>query len=163
MSRKLDSVPDSLAAGIAVTNAILQEDPGDVARYFSHNVVQSLPDPERRLALAVLLDTLQLLFKTSIARRKQRDYQDALAWLLNESQQHVFYFRSICEYLDLNAALLQHRMLCLLDEAARTGTLVGLKTRRTKRGAPRTIGSRRPYYQDLNRIRRKAPPRAQTA
>lgn len=142
---------DSLAAGVVVTNAILLEDPGDVGTFFDHCVSSTQHrSPERALYFAVLVDTIQLLFKTKPHQQKRRDFREALQWLLSDAIHWPFDYVNVCDALAINSTDLRRRVLQLLDTAEAEGRAVNLFVRHRRVGQiPSTmrVGSISHFYE----------------
>jgi hypothetical protein len=75
-------------------------------QYFDRLTVQATDVPEKRLMFAVLLDAV-----IHLQRRDSRGASEAVEWIESEPDDSPFSFRSICDFLGLEATRLAHALL----------------------------------------------------
>ena len=79
---------------------------------------EALPsDPERRLVMAVLLEAVNDVLRTTFSQSEvsRRNSEDALRWIASNKNDHLLSFESVCDLLDIDPSALRKRLVELVE------------------------------------------------
>jgi hypothetical protein len=94
-------------------SSLFQPDTLLSTQYFENLRRKTLPEPEKRLMLAILEDGIQCYFDNLHAGggKKRRLFEDAETWIVASDDDWVFSFESVCDALGLNPEYVREGLL----------------------------------------------------
>jgi hypothetical protein len=94
-------------------SSLFQPDTLLSTQYFENLRSKTLFEPEKRLMLAVLEDGIYCYFDNLHAggSKRKRLFEDAAAWIVEDSSDWVFSFESVCDALGLNPEYVRQGLL----------------------------------------------------
>ena len=83
------------------------------AQYFENFRKQILPEPEKRLMLAILEDAVNCFQENFLATngKKKRLFEEAEEWIVEVGADRIFSFETVCETLGVNPEYVRRGLL----------------------------------------------------